>query len=81
MPSNCEEGRRKEEVARKERRVKEERNEKRKSERRRPECEGRSKNTEREVHNLTHSKMQNLLRELQQQTDKKLLIDFCASAK
>ena len=43
--------------------------------------EGRSKNTEREVHNLAHSKMQNLLKELKQQTDKKLLIDFCASAK
>ena len=43
--------------------------------------EGRSKNTDREVHNLTHSKMRNLLKELKQQTDKKLLIDFCASAK
>ena len=43
--------------------------------------EGRNKKTEREVHNLTHLKMQNLLKELKQQTDKKLLIDFCASAK
>lgn len=41
--------------------------------------QGRKQRTETEVHNLTQLEIQNLLKEILQEKDKKLMIGFCTT--
>lgn len=46
-------------------------------ERKKPGYRGKKPRTETEVHNLTQLEIQNLLKEILQEKDKKLMIGFC----